>query len=192
MRTMNLSRIAPIVAAAAIVAPVAARAQNAAIDNNPATVELGADAGATFGLGHNSYTVIQIPGSRVRAGFFLPNNSRIEIEPAVGLTYGKVTGQSGVTNYNLELGALYHFGAPASVINATRATVAYVRPFINYTGLSGGGNSNHAVSAGGGLGLKLPFRPNIALRGEANLGYDFNNKAARAGALAGFSFFTNR
>ena len=171
---------------------MAARAQNAAIVNNPATLELGADAGATFGLGHNSYTTIQIPGSRVRAGFFLPNNSRIEIEPAVGLSYGKVTGQSGVTNYNLELGALYHFRAPQDVINTTRATVAYVRPFINYTGLSGGGDSDHQVTAGGGLGLKLPFRPNIALRGEANLGYDFTDKAARAGLLAGFSFFTNR
>lgn len=192
MRSSIFFRIAPIAAAAAIVAPVAARAQNAAIVNNPATIELGADAGLTFGLGKYSFTTGALPGQRVRAGFFLPNNSRIEIEPAAGIAYAKFKGAPGITQYNLELGALYHLAAPSAVTSATRATVAYVRPFINYTGTSSSGDNVNAVTLGGGLGAKLPFRPNVALRGEANLGYDFRDKAARLGFLAGFSFFTNR
>lgn len=191
MRISFIARVVPVAAVAALVLPAAARAQNAAIVNNPATLELGADIDAAFGLGGHSSVQLGVPG-RIRAGFFLPNNSRIEIEPAGGLSYRKTTGVPGRTIYDVELGALYHFRAPQDVVNATGATVAYVRPFLNYTGTTGAGSNENAVTLGGGLGAKLPFHQNLALRAEANLGYDFRNKAARLGLLAGMSFFTNR
>lgn len=197
MRSNTALRAAAFVAA--VVLPAAARAQNAAIVNNPAKLEFGADAGANFGLGKYSYTNFFIPGERFRVGFFgLIDNPRIEVEPAVGFNYGKQKDRASATLYNLELGVLYHFRAPTYVSGATGATVAYVRPFINYTGQATGSvdnvpsTSSHQTSAGAGLGLKLPVRPNIALRGEANLGYDFTAKAARVGLLAGASFFAFR
>jgi hypothetical protein len=197
MRTHTVLRAAAV--AAAVVIPAAAHAQNAAIVNNPAKLEFGADAGANFGLGKYSYTNIFIPGERFRVGFFgLIDNPRIEVEPAVGLNYGKQKDAASSSLYNLELGVLYHFRAPTYVSGATGATVAYVRPFINYTGTHTGSvgtiasTSAHQTTLGGGLGLKLPVRPNIALRAEANLGYDLTSKAARVGLLAGGSFFAFR
>ena len=193
MRTSLVIRIAPVAAVLAVAVPAAAHAQNAAVVSNPATLELGADAGAQFGLGANSYTYVYIPGQRLRVGFFLPGASRVEIEPAAGLTYTKTGGSPGRSIYNVELGALYHFTAPARV-NATvgATTVAYVRPFIAVDGNSGAGTNENTFTFGGGLGIKVPFRPNISLRGEANLGYNTTNKAARIGVLAGLSFFTFR
>ncbi len=187
------ARVVPVVVAAAIVSPAIAHAQNAAVVNT-ANLELGADLGANFGLGTRSYVNVFIPGERFRVGYFLPSNSRIEIEPALGLNYAKQKDADAVTTYNLEIGALYHFTAPAYATGMTGARVAYVRPFLNYRGtiVGGGGSDSHATTLGSGLGLKLPVRQNIALRGEANLGYDFSNKAARLGLLAGASFFTFR
>lgn len=189
MRTSIIARVAPVAAVLAAALPAAARAQNAAIVNNPATIEFGADAGADFGLGKDSYTRVFLPGERFRVGFFVPGDPRLEIEPAAGLNFSKTGGVPGRTIYNVELGALYHFRAPTYATNTTGATVAYVRPFVNITGSSGSGDNETATTLGAGLGLKLPFRTNIALRGEANLGYNFRNKAAQLGLLAGFSFF---
>ena len=197
MHSKNALRAAAF--AAAVVLPAAARAQNAAIVNNPAKVEFGADVGANFGLGKYSYTNFFIPGERFRVGFFgLIDNPRIEVEPGIGFNYSKQKDAASLAAYNLELGVLYHFRAPTYVSGATGATIAYVRPFINYTGTHTGSVDNvpstsaHQTTLGGGLGLKLPVRPNIALRGEANLGYDFTSKAARVGLLAGGSFFAFR
>ncbi|GJG86512.1 hypothetical protein tb265_16930 [Gemmatimonadetes bacterium T265] len=199
MRTSIIARVAPAAAVLAIALPAAARAQNAAIVNNPAKVEFGADVGANFGLGKYSYTNFFIPGERFRVGFFgLIDNPRIEVEPAVGFNYSKQKDAASLSRYNLELGVLYHFRAPTYVSGVTGATVAYVRPFVNYTGTHSGSvddvasTSAHQTTLGAGLGLKLPVRPNIALRGEANLGYDFTSKAARVGLLAGGSFFAFR
>lgn len=192
MRTSTALRAAAV--AAAVVLPAAARAQNAAINNNPAKLEFGADAGATFGLGKNSYVGISLPTERARVGFFLAGNPRLEVEPAFGLNYFKAKGGDATTIYNVELGVLYHLRAPSYVTGVTGATVAYVRPFVGYQGtaVGGGGADSHATTFGAGVGLKLPVRTNIALRGEANLGYDTNNKAARIGLLAGASFFAFR
>ena len=77
-------------------------------------------------------------------------------------------------------------------MDTTGATVAYVRPFVNYVGYNSAANTPNSFTLGGGLGLKLPVRTNIALRAEANLGYDTQYKAARAGVLLGGSFFAFR
>ncbi|HEV7992398.1 MAG TPA: hypothetical protein VGP25_11280 [Gemmatimonadaceae bacterium] len=157
--------------------------------------ELGIDAGAVFGLGSQSSIDINLPGSRFRMGFFTPG-SRISIEPGVGLGYHKVEGVDGVFTYDLELGLLYHF-TPLMVSTATsrgvtaRVTSPYVRPFIGITGFSGGGSngSGHEVSTGAGLGIKIPWRTDLAWRLEANLGYGFDHKAGRIGTLLGLSYF---
>jgi hypothetical protein len=156
--------------------------------------ELGIDAAAVFGLGSQSSIDVNLPGSRFRIGFF-SEGSRISIEPAVGLGYNKVEGVDGVFRYDLELGVLYHF-APITMSTATtrrittRVTTPYLRPFIGVTGFSGGGGSSDSeVSAGAGLGIKIPWRADLAWRLEANLGYGFDNKAGRIGALVGLSYF---
>ncbi|HEU4630050.1 MAG TPA: hypothetical protein VFS08_09885 [Gemmatimonadaceae bacterium] len=155
-------------------------------------VELGIDAGAVFGLGHTSSVSITLPGSRFRAGFFRPG-SRISVEPSLGLGYHKVEGVTGVFTYDLELGTLFHFRPIAVENEGTGGEVArvippYIRPFVGVTGFSGGG-SDSEFSAGVGLGAKVPWRRDLALRFEANVGYGFDNKATRIGALAGLSYF---
>ena len=156
--------------------------------------ELGIDAGATFGLGSQSSIDINLPGTRFRIGFFTPG-SRISIEPAAGFGYNKVEGVDGIFQYDLQLGVLYHFRPlTVSTVNdnrvTTRVTSPYVRPFIGVTGYSAGdGGDDHEVSAGAGLGIKIPWRTDLAWRLEANLGYGFDNKAGRLGVLAGLSYF---
>jgi hypothetical protein len=189
-------RITAAALAGAVLAAPAARAQNAvAINQTPNTIEIGADAGLTFGLGDQSSVDFAFPAQKARIGFFLNNDSRISIEPALGLTYGKDEGAPGVTTYNVEAGALYHF-RPARLITdvANRSAVSYVRPFIGFEGQSigGGGKNANEFFAGAGLGVKIPYRTNIAVRAEANVGYGFDNEAARIGLNLGLSFFTRR
>jgi hypothetical protein len=155
--------------------------------------ELGIDAAAVFGLGSQSSIDVNLPGSRFRIGFF-SEGSHVSIEPAFGFGYNKVEGVDGVFRYDLELGLLYHF-APITMSTATtrrittRVTTPYLRPFVGVTGFSGGGDSDSEVTAGAGLGIKIPWRTDLAWRLEANLGYGFDNKAGRIGALAGLSYF---
>ncbi len=190
-----VGRVVAALAAVALAAP-AARAQNsAAIAQVPNTIELGADAGATFGLGDQSSVDFNFPAQRARVGFFLNNDSRISIEPAIAFNYNKTEDAPGVTTYQIETGALYHF-RPARLITdvANRAAVAYARPFVGFEGQSvgGGGRNDNEFFAGAGVGIKVPYRTNIALRAEANIGYGFDNEAARLGLSLGLSFFTRR
>jgi hypothetical protein len=153
--------------------------------------EIGLDAGVVIGLGDQSSVNIDVPAARARLGFFLPNDSRWSIEPAVGLSYAKVEGADGVLVYNLEGGLLYHFSPPAQLADeaaANRVSVMYVRPFVNLTGYTGD-NGDSEVSLGAGLGVKIPWRSALAWRLEANAGYGFDNEAFRLGAYAGLSFF---
>jgi hypothetical protein len=181
------TRTAALAIAGAVLASSAASAQSAVAS----TTELGIDAGATFGLGSQSSIDINVPGSRFRIGFSNPG-SRVSIEPAAGFRYNKVEGEDGVFLYDLELGLLYHF-RPITVLaagsNRTRVTSPYVRPFIGVVGFSAGDSDDSEVSAGAGLGIKLPWRTDLAWRLEANLGYGFDNKAGRLGLLAGLSYF---
>ena len=168
-----------------VLAPASADAQR--------RLELGVDAGAVFGLGSQSSVNISLPGSRFRVGFFQPG-SRISIEPAAGFSYDKVEGTDGLFSYNLEVGALYHFEPLTEVAildgsTATRFAVPYVRPFMSLTGFTGGDSDDNEFSLGAGLGTRMPFRRDLAIRFEANVGYGFDNEAARIGLLAGLSFF---
>jgi hypothetical protein len=156
-------------------------------------VELGLDAGIVFGLGAQSSVSLNVPGSRFRVGFLTPG-SPIALEPALGFSYNKVEGTDGILTYDLQVGAVYHFG-PVTIDNtateggAVRLPPAYVRPFVGVTGFTGGDTSDSEISLGAGVGLKVPWRRDLALRYEANIGYGFDNKAARLGALIGLSYF---
>lgn len=179
-----------------VLAVPAARAQNsAAVAQAPNSIELGADAGAVFGLGKQSSIDVFIPAQRARIGFFLNNDSRVSIEPAGSFTFGKTKGSTGVSTYTAELGALYHFRANrlvAEVAALQRVPVAYVRPFVGFTGktATGSAKNDNEGYVGAGVGVKVPFRTNIAFRFESNIGYGFDNQAARLGLNAGLSFFT--
>jgi len=182
MRTIS-SYVAALSAIVALATPATAQSR----------VELGIDAAAIFGLGDQSSTTITFPASRFRLGFFQPG-SRVSIEPALGLAYTKTEGADGILFYDLEVGALYHLspiivaGRGGTVVDAV-GTAPYIRPFIGVSGVTGSGNGDSEFSAGVGLGTRLAWRPDLAFRLEANLGYGFDNDAARIGLLAGLSFF---
>ncbi len=158
------------------------------------TTEFGIDAGTTFGLGDESSVTFTLPASRFRVGFFLAN-PKWSLEPAAGLSYNKVEGEDGIFTYDVELGALYHF-RPFVVATADKKDIiasfssVYARPFLGFTGFSGGDSDDNEVSIGAGLGVKIPWRGDLATRFEANLGYGFDNEAMRIGLLVGLSFFT--
>jgi hypothetical protein len=188
-------RVAVAGVLACTVASVATAQGATSVTNPPKTQEYGVDAGASFGLGDRSSVRLTLPATRARIGFFLPNDSRWSIEPAAAVAYTKVQDVPYQFDYNLELGALYHFAAPSRLYDATRARVAYLRPFIGFVGLASGGNdsgSDNEFSAGAGYGVKIPWRQNMAFRFEGNAGYGFDNNALRLGAFAGVSFFARR
>ncbi|MDF1502468.1 outer membrane beta-barrel protein [Roseisolibacter sp. H3M3-2] len=192
---MPIRRLA-FLALVAAAAPAAAQSPGA-VTQPPRTMELGIDAGATIGLGDESSVSIALPASRARVGFFLTNDLRWSLEPAVGLNYRKVEGSDGSLNYDLEVGALYHFRPATDLVGrlgpnseaTVRRSVAYARPFIGLSGTTAG-DGDSEVSVGAGLGVKVPWRESLAWRAEANLGYGFDNEALRLGALLGLSFFT--
>src|SRR5690242_11000186 len=76
-------------------APVTARAQHV---GKP--FEFGVDAGAQFGLGDNSYTVITLPAQRARIGYEFSN--RGSFEPFGSFGYVSLGGGSTTT---VDLGA---------------------------------------------------------------------------------------
>ena len=201
-RVVRTASAAAFLGAASLAAPAGAQSPTA-VAQPTRTLELGIDAGAVVGLGDESSIQINLPASRARVGFFLTNDTRWSLEPAVGLNYLDTEGGSGALQYNLEFGALYHFAPPANLTGGlggtggpiVRSSVAYVRPFIGLTGVTGGGDgdddtSDSEVSFGAGLGIKVPWRESLAWRAEANLGYGVDNEALRIGALLGVSFFT--
>jgi len=186
------SRIAGGLAAVALALAATAAPAGAQTTQPRNTKEFGLDAGLVVGLGDISSVQIALPTARARIGYFLANDSRWSLEPAVGLNYIKVEGGDGALFYNLEAGALYHFAPPSGLMDvaeANRVSVVYARPFINLSGVTGDGGDSE-FSAGGGLGVKIPWRSGLAWRLEANAGYGFDNEAFRLGAFAGISFFT--
>ena len=158
------------------------------------TWELGLDGGLTIGLGDRSSITMDIPASRFRAGFFTADGVW-SFESGVGLGLTKFEDVDAVFTYDLEFGALYHFEPFVAVAQGntevvTRENAAYLRPFIGINGFTGGEFDDSEVSIGTGLGIKVPWRSNLAWRFEGNVGYGFDNEAFRIGLLAGVSFFT--
>lgn len=184
----------PIATAAFAVALASTVASAAAAQSaRGLATELGIDAGVTFGLGDRSSIDFTLPVSRFRLGFFKPG-SHLSFEPAAGFSYHKVEDVDGIFQYDLEFGVLYHFTAMTiSTARGAGATTpvmsTYIRPFIGFTGFSGGNNSDNEFSLGGGLGIMIPWLADLSWRLEGNLGYGFDNKAGRLGLVAGLSYF---
>ena len=198
MAIMRGARHTFTLTAALLCAATVASAQAPTVTNPPNTQEYGIDAGAVFAFGDQSSVRFTLPAGRARIGFFLNNDSRWSIEPVLGLAYTKVEDVNYILDYTVEVGALYHFSPPANVYSATRASVAYFRPFLGVQGVQTGGSddeedaSDNEVSAGAGLGIKIPWREGLAWRMEANAGYGFDNEAFRLGLFLGLSFFARR
>ena len=173
-----------------VLLPGALDAQAPQVETAAGTQELGVDAGLTFGVGDQSSVAFSLPAARARVGFFMSQNSRWSLEPAVGLNYSKTEGTDGALIYNVEAGALYHWRAPGELMSRG-ARVAYLRPFLGLVGVTGE-DGDSEVSAGVGFGVKVPWRQALAWRLEANTGYGFDNQAWRLGANVGVCFFTQR
>lgn len=150
--------------------------------DNDRPIELGFDAGVSFGLDEPSVTTIGIPIRSFRVGFFFTDN--ISLEPSFGLTSVHVEGDT-FTQYEAALALLLHLSRyqPASGL--------YVRPFVGVTGVSGGGDSDSNGFAGAGLGVKIPWGARrVATRLEANFTHGFDGDGTNAiGLLAGLSVF---
>lgn len=181
---------AAILTSAMLLQPGVVGAQAPQVETTGGTQELGLDAGLTLGIGDQSSIAFTLPAARARVGFFMSQNSRWSLEPAVGLNYTKTEDSDGALFYNVEAGALYHWRAPGELMSRG-ARVAYLRPFLGLVGVTGD-NGDSEVSAGVGFGVKMPWRQALAWRLEANTGYGFDNKAWRLGANVGVSFFTQK
>ena len=148
-------------------------------------VELGIDAGASFGLDDPHVTTITIPGQHIRAGFFF--SPRLEFEPSVGLNYQHASGIS-LTNYEALVGLLYHLSTDR------RTSQLYVRPFVGFLGVNVNGDNLTQAALGGGFGIKIPMYPRLSSRFEANYTHTFSSGDADGsnaiGLLAGLSFYT--
>jgi hypothetical protein len=151
--------------------------------DNDRPIELGVDAGVSFGLDEPSVTTIGIPIRSFRVGFFFTDN--VSLEPSFGLTSVHVEGET-FTQYEAALALLLHLSrySPASGI--------YVRPFAGVTGVSGGGNSDSNGLAGAGVGVKIPWgNRRLATRLEANFTHGFDGDGTNAiGLHVGLSVFT--
>lgn len=156
-------------------------------------VELGVDAGISFGLDDPHTTSITVPIQAFRVGMFL--GDKVELEPRVALSSAHSEGTT-VTVYRFELGALFQPGGNPI------GTGLYIRPF---GGIVGGSVSTNACTdlgidcsgsdsngyAGGGVGIKIPFARRMATRLEANYAHVFGDASANEiGLTFGLSFFT--
>lgn len=170
---------------AAVIAPAAYAQGTTTVPTTPNPVELGIDAGASFGLDDPHVTTISIPGQHVRAGFFF--GRQLEFEPSFGLDYIHASGVSQ-TRYEALVGLLYHFTP------SRRTSQFYVRPFVGFLGTNIDGSNQTQAALGGGIGVKIPMYPRLSSRFEANYTHTFSSGDADAsnaiGLLAGLSFFT--
>jgi hypothetical protein len=145
-------------------------------------IELGMDAGVSFGLDDPNVTVIGLPLRAFRAGFFFTDV--LSLEPAFGLTSLHVNDDT-FTQYEAALGLLFHLS------RYRYASGLYVRPFAGIVGASGGGDSDSNGFVGAGVGVKVPWgNRRVATRLEANFTHGFDGDGTNAiGLLAGLSFF---
>jgi len=177
-----MKKLLVVAIALALVAP-AARAQRSS-RHDSGGIELGIDAGLTFGVGNSSGTLFSLPTQVFRLGYFL--SDKLEFEPRFSINSISGGGNT-VSTYDLEAGLLL-------IPDGDRVGKGfYLRPFVGVAGVSvSGGNSANAGNAGVGVGLKLPFADRrLATRLEANYDHGFSGGGSNTiGLLAGLSFFT--
>jgi hypothetical protein len=177
-----MKKLLVVAVALALIAP-AARAQRSS-QHGSGPIELGIDAGLTFGIGNSSGTLFSLPTQVFRLGYFL--SDKLEFEPRFSINSISGGGNT-VSTYDLEAGLLL-------IPDGDRVGKGlYLRPFVGVAGISvSGGNSANSGNAGVGVGLKLPFADRrLATRLEANYDHGFSGGGSNAiGLLAGLSFFT--
>lgn len=147
-------------------------------------VELGIDAGVSFGLDDPNVTVVTLPVQDFRLGYFISDN--LELEPRFSLNSLRGDGNT-LTSYGVVLGVLF-------IPSGDRIGKGlYVRPFLGVQGISvsGAGNDNSGYG-GAGVGIKIPFADRrLATRVEASYAHGFSGGGSNVIALlAGLSFFT--
>jgi hypothetical protein len=149
--------------------------------------EIGADGGLGLELsvpaGGSKTTSLQIPLSSIRAGFFI--NDQWSLEPSFRYVFAKTEGTPSASFYTLGFAGLYHLST-----NRTHRQ-AYLRPFLNVLGFSGGGASDSDTELGFGVGMKWPkLNGRMAWRGEVNLARQMDAEVTAINLLWGISFFT--
>ena len=177
-----MKKLLVVAVALALIAP-AAEAQRTS-RHGSGGIELGIDAGLTFGVGNSSGTLFSLPTQVFRLGYFL--SDKLEFEPRFSINSISGGGNT-VSTYNLEAGLLL-------IPDGDRVGKdLYLRPFVGVAGISvpGPGDSNSGY-IGAGAGLKLPFADRrLATRLEANYEHGFASGGSNTiGLLAGLSFFT--
>lgn len=170
-----------VLLALALLSPtLAARAQSGG-----APIEWGVDAAVTISF-DPTVTIVSIPVSHVRAGFFI--TPTFELEPRFGLLSISSSG-SRFTQTEFELGALLHFG------DSRLDTQPYLRPFVGLSSTSTDADDADDSSTGGtvgvGLGLKIPIGSRFAFRPEVNYRHLFGDSDDdQLQFLAGFSVYS--
>jgi hypothetical protein len=146
-------------------------------------IELGLDAALDYRVNSPHVTTIGVPFQDLRVGIGI--NDRISIEPRLSFNYLKLESVDAVWTVSLGGGLLFH-------LNEVRRGV-YVRPFVTWNHIDGGGSSASQFAAGGGVGIKTGTGRVIG-RFEAAYAHAFKNDNFVASddvmLLLGFSVFT--
>jgi len=174
--------------AAALIASHAAHAQR------NVGIELGVDGEVRREITEQA-TVVQIPISRIRAGFQI--SPIISIEPAVHLAYVTVRGNNdGFADFLV--GVLFHLQPDRGRVQP------YVRPFVELEHSSstvGSGTAAGEVTSsvnetalGAGLGVKIPVARALATRIEGTYGHTLQRDGQQGrntvSLFVGLSYFT--
>lgn len=174
-----LKRLMTVTAAVALV-PAIALAQG-----RPTEIGVTSGFGVSFAGGSNQIE-LAIPVQIIRVGFFV--SDQFSVEPALSMALIKPEGIDAAYQLTGLLSGLYHLTADAS------RPQPYVRAQGQFLFTGSGGESASQFGVAGGIGVKLPLVPQLALRLEASFGHRFENadffgRSTIAG-LVGLSFFT--
>ena len=177
-----MKKVLVVAVVLALIAPAAGAQRTSRHGSGP--IELGIDAGLTFGVGNSSGTLFSLPTQVFRLGYFL--SDKLEFEPRFSINSISGGGNT-VSTYDLEAGLLL-------IPDGDRVGKGfYLRPFVGVAGISvSGANSTNSGNVGVGVGLKLPFEDRrLATRLEANYDHGFAGGGSNTiGLLVGLSFFT--
>jgi hypothetical protein len=183
-----LSRISKLFSAAVLLAGIAVATPAAAQSG----VELGLDGTISRVTSDGGdYTLVSIPVSRVRAGFYL--NELVSIEPTLSIQWQDYDGGS-LTAAALGAGLLYHFNgdrARTRPFVEGNVQLLYVSEKIDAIDFD---ESATQFALGGGVGVKTPMADRFDLRLEAFVQHALESddffSSTTFGVLFGFSFYT--
>lgn len=136
--------------------------------------------------GSFTQTDLQIPTSRLRAGFFV--SDIVSLEPQLLVLFRDIEDVGSASRVSLALTVPVHF------TRDRRRPQGFVNPGLGWTTFDSEGNTTSQVGIGTGVGVKLPFHENLAVRIEAGLVHFFETDellgANQLSVLLGFSFLT--